>query len=99
MLKYEVSHIDNKRSMECSELSFFEKLPYEIVCHILLFVEKNYDDKLIKTKDPCLIFIIKFDEYINSQRKTNLKKSIKIYAMNYNILRIMSGMGGLAFSN
>jgi hypothetical protein len=25
--------------------------------------------------------------------------SIKVYATNYNILRIMSGMGGLAYSN
>ena len=26
-------------------------------------------------------------------------RTIKIYAVNYNVLRIMSGMGGLAYSN
>ena len=26
-------------------------------------------------------------------------RNIKIYAVNYNVLRIMSGMGGLAYSN
>ena len=26
-------------------------------------------------------------------------KTLKVYAMNYNVLRIMSGMGGLAYSN
>jgi hypothetical protein len=26
-------------------------------------------------------------------------RNVKIYAVNYNVLRIMSGMGGLAYSN
>ena len=26
-------------------------------------------------------------------------RSLKLYAVNYNVLRIMSGMGGLAYSN
>ena len=27
------------------------------------------------------------------------KQTINVYAVNYNVLRIMSGMGGLAYSN
>ena len=30
---------------------------------------------------------------------TSGKETIKVYAINYNVLRIMSGMGGLAYSN
>ena len=30
---------------------------------------------------------------------TNINRGIYIYAINYNVLRIMSGMGGLAYSN
>jgi hypothetical protein len=30
---------------------------------------------------------------------TNLNKKLRVYAINYNVLRIMSGMGGLAYSN
>ena len=26
-------------------------------------------------------------------------KDVRVYAVNYNVLRIMSGMGGLAYSN
>lgn len=29
----------------------------------------------------------------------NLTKKLRVYALNYNVLRIMSGMGGLAYSN
>jgi hypothetical protein len=28
-----------------------------------------------------------------------LSAQVRVYAVNYNVLRIMSGMGGLAFSN
>ena len=31
--------------------------------------------------------------------KNTLQSSLKMYAINYNVLRIMSGMGGLAYSN
>jgi hypothetical protein len=34
----------------------------------------------------------------NDTQKTN-SRVLKIYAVNYNVLRIMSGMGGLAYSN
>ena len=34
----------------------------------------------------------------NTNQKAN-DRVIKIYAVNYNVLRIMSGMGGLAYSN
>jgi len=30
---------------------------------------------------------------------SNLTKKLRVYAVNYNVLRIMSGMGGLAYSN
>lgn len=30
---------------------------------------------------------------------SNLNKKLRVYAVNYNVLRIMSGMGGLAYSN
>ena len=30
---------------------------------------------------------------------TPLSQSLNIFALNYNVLRIMSGMGGLAYSN
>ena len=30
---------------------------------------------------------------------TNKSRDVKVYAVNYNVLRIMSGMGGLAYSN
>jgi hypothetical protein len=29
----------------------------------------------------------------------NLSSTVRVYATNYNVLRIMSGMGGLAYSN
>ena len=34
----------------------------------------------------------------NTNQKTN-DRVIKLYGVNYNVLRIMSGMGGLAYSN
>ena len=30
---------------------------------------------------------------------TNKSAKVRVYAVNYNVLRIMSGMGGLAYSN
>ena len=37
---------------------------------------------------------------LNITFKTSLAAgSLQVYALNYNILRIFSGMGGLAFSN
>jgi len=30
---------------------------------------------------------------------TNQTHSISVYAVNYNVLRILSGMGGIAYSN
>ena len=36
---------------------------------------------------------------LNHPEQHNLNPSLKVYAINYNILRIMSGMGGLAYSN
>ena len=48
---------------------------------------------------------INFSRIDNSRLKCQFKPSestnrkIKIYAVNYNIIRIMSGMGSLAYSN
>ena len=36
---------------------------------------------------------------IKQSGTTALSTTLKVYAMNYNVLRIMSGMGGLAYSN
>jgi len=41
----------------------------------------------------------KDSEDINSIDNTNYKLDFTIFAVNYNVLRIMSGMGGLAYSN
>ena len=30
---------------------------------------------------------------------SNATSTVKVFAVNYNVLRIMSGMGGLAYSN
>ena len=36
---------------------------------------------------------------VNAPALTNFSLNLNIYAVNYNVLRIMSGMGGLAYSN
>lgn len=41
----------------------------------------------------------RIDNAVLVQRFPKKAKSIRIYAVNYNVLRIMSGMGGLAYSN
>ena len=40
-----------------------------------------------------------FLEYDNTINHSNNDMILKVYAVNYNILRIMNGMAGLAFSN
>ena len=40
-----------------------------------------------------------FSRIDNAQLKTPSTATLNIYAVNYNVLRIMSGMGGLAYSN
>ena len=40
-----------------------------------------------------------FSRIDNAQLKTDTSTSLNIYAVNYNVLRVMSGMGGLAYSN
>jgi hypothetical protein len=35
---------------------------------------------------------------VNTVKNQNTAK-VRIYAVNYNVLRVMSGMGGLAYSN
>jgi hypothetical protein len=39
------------------------------------------------------------DTFANSNGCVNTSAAVRIYATNYNVLRIMSGMGGLAYSN
>lgn len=80
--------------------SFFEQLPYEIVCHIFLFIEKDYDEKLKEMNYSIFIKIINEDKYIDKQRYYKpIPEEVKIHALNYNVFRIMSGMGGLAYSS
>ena len=38
-------------------------------------------------------------ELVINLKKTLLSSHIKVYATNYNILRVINGMGGLAYSN
>ena len=40
-----------------------------------------------------------FSRIDNAQLVQSAAKSVEVYAVNYNVLRIMSGMGGLAYSN
>jgi hypothetical protein len=40
-----------------------------------------------------------FSRIDNAQLVQSATKAVEIYAVNYNVLRIMSGMGGLAYSN
>ena len=44
-----------------------------------------------------LVFNIKGDAHLNPDSDETI--DIRVYAVNYNILRVMSGMGGLAYSN
>jgi hypothetical protein len=63
------------------------------------FIEKDYDNDICnKIKDPCLINIIKFDTYINSYRK-DIVTEFESKPMNYNIFRIISGIGGLEYTS
>jgi hypothetical protein len=41
----------------------------------------------------------RIDNAVLNVKGTSLSTTLKVYAMNYNVLRIMSGMGGLAYSN
>ena len=40
-----------------------------------------------------------FFTFTAANHTPNTAKTVKVYAVNYNVLRIMSGMGGVAFSN
>jgi hypothetical protein len=44
-----------------------------------------------------LVFNVKGDAHLNPDEDETI--DIRVYAVNYNILRVMSGMGGLAYSN
>jgi hypothetical protein len=44
-----------------------------------------------------LVFSVNGDIPINNVDVNNY--NVRVYAINYNILRVMSGMGGLAYSN
>ena len=42
---------------------------------------------------------LKYDANVQTSLQTNGTMNLNVYAVNYNVLRIMSGMGGLAYSN
>ena len=44
-----------------------------------------------------IVMTIAGDAY--TEESTDNTRDVRVYAINYNILRVMSGMGGLAFSN
>jgi hypothetical protein len=43
--------------------------------------------------------VMQFSGDVNIRQNTDDTLDVRVYAINYNILRVMSGMGGLAFSN
>jgi hypothetical protein len=43
--------------------------------------------------------VMQFSGDVNIRQNTDATLDVRVYAINYNILRVMSGMGGLAFSN
>ena len=62
-------------------------------CSVLKSVEQLYPDDTIDTIDPintCL-------EFLDFEQTNSI--SLPIYAQTYNMLRIISGMGGLSYSN
>jgi hypothetical protein len=42
---------------------------------------------------------MQFSGAVDIKQNTDATLDVRVYAINYNILRVMSGMGGLAFSN
>jgi hypothetical protein len=48
--------------------NFFEQLPYEIVCHIFKFIEKDYDKKILEINYSRFNYIINEDTYIDKFR-------------------------------
>ena len=40
-----------------------------------------------------------FSRIDNAKLEMTTAASLRVYAVNYNVLRVMSGMGGLAYSN
>jgi hypothetical protein len=48
--------------------NFFEQLPYEIVCHIFKFIDKDYDKKILEINYSRFNYIINEDTYIDKFR-------------------------------
>jgi hypothetical protein len=46
-----------------------------------------------------LVMALSGDITVNAENATDDSWDVRVYAVNYNILRVMSGMGGLAYSN
>ena len=50
--------------------NFFDQLPYDVVCHIFKFIEKEYDIELLKLNYWLFNTIINEDKYIDKFRKS-----------------------------
>mgnify|MGYP000052682996 CR=1 FL=1 len=54
-------------------------------------IKESWNEDLFPPKDVASVIL---------NIKANMElQQVRVYALNYNILRIMSGMGGLAYSN
>ena len=69
------------------------------ICRNVYSISLINDDR-IDCQDLCnLITSIKDNNIIRSLPMYNNESRTRIYSINYNVLRIMSGMGGIAYSN
>jgi len=58
------------------------------------------EDCTVDTTGLPVSFVEDIEPFLGcSLEGTNLEAKVRVYATNYNVLRIMSGMGGLAYSN
>jgi hypothetical protein len=48
--------------------NFFDQLPYDIVCHIFKFIEKDYNKKILEINYDKFNYIINEDKYISNCR-------------------------------
>lgn len=56
-------------------------------------------DSWMREHSTCPLCRANITNEATNETPTDWENRIRIYAMNYNILRVMSGMGGLAYSN
>jgi hypothetical protein len=93
------------------QIQIYSPNPYLIRCPICLenpvnkttacshhFCEECIDSWM-REHSTCPLCRANINNGTNDETQVDLENRIRIYGMNYNFLRIMSGMGGLAYSN